>query len=87
MGHTRSSVRPTTNHAWERTIAGMRYGIKHRGFRTDTGHMHARRTSQKPSVLDRVLAALPGRRAEVEVLVLVNTTRGPIAVPVKHKLR
>ena len=49
--------------------------------------MHVRRTSQKPSVLDRVLAALPGRRAEVEVLVLVNTTRGPIAVPVKRKLR
>jgi hypothetical protein len=40
---------------------------------------------RKPSLLDRLAGAI-GRR-EAKVLVLVNTTRGPVAVPVpKRKL-
>ena len=43
---------------------------------------HGRRTP----ILDRIAAALPKRR-EAKVLVLVNTVRGPVAVPVpKRKL-
>jgi hypothetical protein len=43
---------------------------------------HGRRTS----LLDRLADALPKRR-EQKVLVIVNTVRGPVAVPVpKRKL-
>ena len=41
---------------------------------------------RRPSLLGRLAAALPKRR-ESQVLVLVNTVRGPVAVPVpKRKL-
>ena len=36
--------------------------------------------------VDRILALLTGRRAEVEVLVLVQTARGQVAVPVKRRV-
>jgi hypothetical protein len=42
--------------------------------------MHGQR---KPSLLDRLAGAARGR--EVKVLVLVNTTRGQVAVPVSKK--
>jgi hypothetical protein len=48
---------------------------------TDTAHMqHGRRTS----LADRIAAAFPKRR-QTQVLVLVNTVRGPVAVPVPKK--
>jgi hypothetical protein len=37
------------------------------------------------SLLDRILALVTGRRAEVEVLVLVQTERGQVAVPVRRR--
>ena len=42
--------------------------------------------SPRPSIRDRIAAALPKSR-EAKVLVIVNTVRGPVAVPVsKRKL-
>ena len=42
--------------------------------------------TRRTSIWDRIAAALPGRR-ETKVLVIVNTVRGPVAVPVpKRKL-
>ena len=41
---------------------------------------------RRTSILDRIASALPKRR-EAKVLVIVNTVRGPVAVPVpKRKL-
>jgi hypothetical protein len=39
---------------------------------------------RRTSLLDRLLAAIPKRR-EAKVLVLVNTVRGPVAVPVPKR--
>ena len=44
---------------------------------TDTSTMHGR-----PSLIDRIRAAF-GRRRDPQVLVLVNTTRGQKAIPVR----
>jgi hypothetical protein len=59
----------------------MKISIKGPPARTDRDRMpHGRRTP----ILDRIAAALPGRR-EQKVLVLVNTVRGPVAVPVSKR--
>ena len=43
-------------------------------------------SGHRTSILDRIVSALPKRR-ETQVLVIVNTVRGPVAVPVpKRKL-
>jgi hypothetical protein len=43
-------------------------------------------TSAMATLLDRILAVLRGRRSEVEVLVLVQTEHGQVAVPVKRRV-
>jgi hypothetical protein len=61
----------------------MKCAIKQSRPLTDSSPMpHGRRSP----LLDRIVAAFPKRR-ETKVLVLVNTVRGPVAVPVpKRKL-
>ena len=45
-------------------------------------HMRTRAAHTKMSLLQRIAAALRGRRRSEQVLVLMNTTRGQRAVPV-----
>jgi hypothetical protein len=69
-----------TDKALAATIPGMK-SIKESRTATDSSSM-----PRRPSIRDRIAAALPKSR-EAKVLVIVNTVRGPVAVPVpKRKL-
>jgi hypothetical protein len=69
-----------TDKALGATIPGM-ISVKDFPPATDSSPM-----APRPSILDRIAAALPKSREE-KVLVIVNTVRGPVAVPVaKRKL-
>ena len=57
-----------------------------KSFKESPASTDSSRMSPRTSILDRIAAALPKRREE-KVLVIINTVRGPVAVPVpKRKL-